>query len=74
MKMISNIYTVELTPADIEYITTALQGEYNFIREEDRDGWNSARIARRDIDLSAVRALRNSFGDLIGVRYMGADA
>lgn len=74
MKMIANTFTVELTTADIEYITTALQGEYKFIKEEDRDSWNPARIARRDIDLSAVRALRNSFGDLINRRYMGEDA
>ena len=74
MKMISNIFTVELTPADVEYITTALHGEYKFIRDEDRDGWNSARAARRDIDLSAVRALRNSFADLVGCRYMGEEA
>lgn len=54
--------TVELTEHEIKTITNAL---HLFYKEQESIDYDNARDAR---------LLRNDFGDLIGIQYMGNDA
>lgn len=72
MKTIDTVYRVELTADEVEIITTALHGEYKFIRaEREKSQENAARLYDKMRD---VRTVRNNFADLCGRRYMGEDA
>lgn len=73
MTVIKKTYIIELTPEDIELITTALHGQYmtnKAIIEENGD--NTVDYIRQN--LKAARNLRNEFGNLINRSYMGVDA
>lgn len=62
MKVTEKTITVELTEHEIKTITNAL---HLFSEEQRSIDYDNARDAR---------LLRNGFGDLIGVQYMGKDA
>lgn len=62
MKVAEKTITVELTEHEIKTITNAL---HLFYKEQESIDYDNARDSR---------LLRNDFGDLIGVRYMGKDA
>lgn len=74
MLKIAQKFTVELTTEEIELLTTALHGEYKFIRKLCEENANPREAARLHEKTQAVRALRNSFSGLINRFYMGEDA
>ena len=63
-------YTVELTREEIDTVTTALNSEYKFLKENARQQ-NAAEVYER---MDEARTLRNDFARLIGVTFMGEDA
>lgn len=67
-------FTVELTPEEIDIITTALHGEYKFIREQRHKPENADRQPQLYQKQQATQKLRNAFAELIDRRYMGEDA
>ena len=72
MKTIDTVYKIELTAEEIELITTAMHGEYKFLRaEREKSQENAARLYDKMRD---VRTIRNAFADLCGRRYAGEDA
>lgn len=73
MKKIETFYQIELTPAEIETITTALHGEYKFRRDEYKKATpdTAPRLYER---MAAAQTLRNELASIIGTRYMGEDA
>ena len=66
-------YTVELTREEIDTVTTALNSEYNFLKEKYANArqQNAAEVYER---MDEARTLRNDFARLIGVTFMGEDA
>lgn len=79
MKVKETIYSVELTEKEIRTIATALQVVFKDIRDTRKDriekGTDDPKeMQRLNKDLDDIRAIRNSFSDLIGVHYMGEDA
>ena len=56
----------------IEAITTALHGEYKFLREERAKSEDNA--VRLYPKMKTVQQLRNAFGNLVGRSFMGVDA
>lgn len=74
MKVTEQFYTIELTPAEIDIITTALHGEYKFIREQRHKPENADRQPQLYQKQQATQKLRNAFAELIDRRYMGEDA
>lgn len=73
MKTVNKVFQIELTENEIELITTALHGEYKFIRAE-REKADQDSAPRLYEKMQAVKAIRNSFADLVNRRYMGEDA
>lgn len=72
MKTVETVYRVELTADEVELITTAMHGEYKFLRaEREKSQDNAERLYSK---MKAVREIRNNFADLCGRRYMGEDA
>lgn len=72
MKKIEATYKIELTPAEIEIITTALHGEYKTLKTTAAESIDeSRRIYER---MQPIKELRNDFANLINKTYMGEDA
>lgn len=73
MSIIETTYTITLTPAEIEIITTALHGQYKTGKElmETATPDQIPGLTRRTDE---ARTLRNTFGKLINRSYMGIDA
>ena len=69
MTILSKTFTLQLTPDEIEIITTALHGQYKTDKELNEQ--NSALYHDRMV---LARKLRNDFADMINRRYMGEDA
>lgn len=74
MKVTEQFYKVELTLSDIDIITTALHGDYKFIREQRRKPENAERQSELFQKQQSIQNLRNAFAELIDRRYMGDDA
>lgn len=74
MKVTEQIYKVELTLSDIDIITTALHGDYKFIKEQRRKPENGERQSELFQKQQSIKNLRNAFAELIDRRYMGDDA
>lgn len=72
MNRIETTYKVELTADEIEIITTALHGEYKFIKELKCK--NQDEIIKRNDKINKVRTIRNEFGSIIDRSFMGEDA
>lgn len=80
MKKLDTVYKIEVTAEEVEAITTALHGEYKFIKSElDEVLQDSKKATFENIErikkrLDTVRAIRNNFADICNRRYMGEDA
>ena len=74
MLKIAHKFTVELTTEEIELLTTALHGEYKFIKNLRAENANPSEAPRLYEKQKALQALRNSFAALVNRFYMGEDA
>lgn len=74
MLQIAHKFTVELTTEEIELLTTALHGEYKFIKKLQSENTNPSEAPRLYEKRKTLQALRNSFAALINRFYMGEDA
>lgn len=75
MISIEKQFTVILTEKEVDYLTTALHGEYKCVADRIKKNQSDATALVRDSDrMQVVRHLRDDFGNLIGRRYMGEDA
>lgn len=73
MKVANTVHTIELTPKEIDLITTALHGQYKTERElYDQDTEDV--YSRFYEPMNEARDLRNAFAKLINLSFMGADA
>lgn len=73
MQTVKHSFTVELTADEIEVITTALHGEYKFIKDL-RTKAEQDQQTRLHQKQETTQRLRNEFAELVGRRFMGDDA
>ena len=73
MKTVKQSFTIELTTEEIEVITTALHGEYKFVKDL-RTKAEQDQQPRLYQKQKTVQRLRNDFAELVGQRFMGEDA
>ena len=72
MTVCNTVHTIELTPKEIDMITTALHGQYKTERElYEKDDETYGRFYDA---MNEARDLRNAFANLINRSYMGVDA
>ena len=68
MKIEKTTYTISFNAEEIKTITHALHDLYKSLRDKPN------RLSVEEEQLITSRILRNQFGDLVGIRYMGNDA
>lgn len=73
MQTVKRSFTVELTAEEIEVITTALHGEYKFVKDL-RTKAEQDQQPRLHQKQETTQRLRNEFAELVGRRFMGEDA
>ena len=71
MNLVKRVFTIELSPEEISIITNALGNYYREQKELEKDEEAPADFKET---VMQIKDLRNNFGGLIGVKYMGEDA
>lgn len=81
MRTLETVYKVELTNAEVKTLVLALQNEFTAIRERIAAAEKEVEAPENDMNIddmhrmkSSIRSLRNGFGSLVGISYMGMDA
>ena len=74
MKKLDTIYKIEVTAEEVEAITTALHGEYKFIKDMRTKAETPEKSQELYNKMELVRSIRNNFADICNRRYMGEDA
>lgn len=71
MNLVKRVFTIELSPEEIALVTNALGNYYREQKELEKD--EEAPVDFKETVMQ-IKDLRNDFGGLIGVSYMGKDA
>lgn len=75
MIVVEKQFNVILSDDELDFLTTALHGEYKTVRDRIRKTKEGQEVSQRDMDrMNTCHNLRNEFADLIGRKYMGEDA